>query len=104
MLRRVDAEEARLERRDLAALETHDAEPVAPPLLTVDTETELLPQGHPKWVKDGLSISQRARELIARLKPVVVRVLRFWDHGVRSIVVGGRRVSVDASGSYRTDS
>ncbi|HEY9085140.1 MAG TPA: hypothetical protein VIN40_04255 [Candidatus Tyrphobacter sp.] len=102
MLRRVDAEIA-VERGGIETLAARDTEPIAPPLLRVDPETELLPHGHPKWVKDGVSISQRARDLIARLRPVVVRVLRFWDHRVRSIVVGGRRVSVDAGGSYRAE-
>ncbi len=102
MLRRIDADESHVERGGIGTLAARDAEPVAPPLISFDSETELLPQGHPKWIRDGVSISQRARDLVARLAPVVVRVLRFWDHRVRSIVIAGRRVSVDASGSYRT--
>ena len=79
--------------------------PAAPPA-TFDPDDLLghaLPHDHPAWMKDTLSLSQRARLVFARLKPAVVTVLRFWDHQVRSIVVGGRRLSVDASGSYRLD-
>lgn len=101
MLRRIDADDPLAERGSLGAPATREAEPVAPP--RADPEMELLPRGHPKWVQDGVSISQRARDLVARLKPMAVRVLHFWDHGLRSIVIGGRRVHVDASGSYRVD-
>jgi hypothetical protein len=62
-----------------------------------------LPSDHPHWMKDTLSISQRARALIAKLKPVVVRVITAWDHRVRSISITGRTLKVDASGSYRFD-
>jgi hypothetical protein len=79
--------------------------PAAPPI-AFDPDDMLghaLPSDHPAWMKDTLSLSQRARLLFTRLKPVVITVQRFWDHHVRSIVVGGRRLSVDASGSYRLD-
>jgi hypothetical protein len=33
----------------------------------------------------------------------VFLVLSFWDHRVRSIAVGERRVRIDASGSYAID-
>ncbi len=62
-----------------------------------------LPSDHPQWMKDTLSISQRARALIAKLKPVVVKVITYWEHHVRSIVIGNERLSIDASGSYRLD-
>ncbi len=62
-----------------------------------------LPSDHPKWMKDTLSISQRARALLVRLKPVALRAIAYWEHRVRSIVVGGRTLSVDSSGSYRLD-
>jgi hypothetical protein len=79
--------------------------PAAPPI-AFDPDDMLghaLPSDHPAWMKDTLSLSQRARLLFAQLKPAVITVLRFWDHRVRSIVVGGRKLSVDASGSYRID-
>ncbi len=62
-----------------------------------------LPSDHPHWMKDTLSISQRARALIAKVKPVIVRVISAWDHRVRSISIAGRTLTVDASGSYRFD-
>ncbi len=62
-----------------------------------------LPHDHPTWMRDTLSISQRARALLARIKPVAVRVIAFWEHRVRSIAIGSRTLSVDASGSYRFD-
>ena len=77
-----------------------------PQALALDPDDMLghaLPSDHPAWMKDTLSLSQRARVLFAKLKPVVVKVYRFWDHRVRSAVVAGRRLSVDASGSYRVD-
>jgi len=77
--------------------------PVLPFVPDDELETPPLPREHPRWVKDALAVSQRARQLIARLPPVLVRVLTFWDHHVRGIVVGGRELSVDISGSYRLD-
>lgn len=62
-----------------------------------------LPSDHPKWMKDTLSISQRARALLVRLKPVALRAIAYWEHRVRSIAIGGRNLSVDPSGSYRLD-
>ncbi len=60
-----------------------------------------LPRDHPAWQRDVLSVSARARAVLAQLRPVVVRVLTFWDHVVRAAIVGGRRVEVDPSGCYR---
>lgn len=72
------------------------------PLLPEDElETPPLPREHPKWVKDALAVSARTRRLVSQLRPVVVRVLTFWDHHVRTITVGGRELSIDASGCYR---
>jgi hypothetical protein len=72
----------------------------------LETSAELgnnLPGDHPAWARDVVSLSARFRGMLARIKPVAVRVLTFWDHHVRSIMVGGRRLSVDASGCYRMD-
>jgi hypothetical protein len=79
--------------------------PLALPV-ALDPDVEIgndLPSDHPAWTKDALSLSQRARALLTKLRPVVIRVLSFWDHRVRSILVGGRTLSVDASGSYRLE-
>lgn len=62
-----------------------------------------LPNDHPRWMKDTLSISQRARALLQKMKPVVMRVITAWDHRVRHITISGRTLKVDASGSYRFD-
>ena len=77
--------------------------PVLPFVPDDELETPPLPREHPKWVKDAVAVSQRARQLIARLPAVLVRVLTFWDHRMRGIVVGGRELTVDISGSYRLD-
>ena len=69
-----------------------------------DVDSELhatLPRDHPAWQRDILSVSARARAAVAALRPVVVRALTFWDHIVRSIDIGARRIEVDPSGCYR---
>ena len=74
----------------------------ANPAGDVDGEwSSSLPRDHPAWQRDLLSVSARARAVLAQLRPVVVRVLTFWDHVVRAALVGGRRVEVDPSGCYR---
>jgi hypothetical protein len=62
-----------------------------------------LPADHPPWAKDVLSLSARFRGFMAQVKPAAIRVLTFWDHRIRSIMVCGRRLSVDASGCYRAE-
>lgn len=79
------------------------SEGIAPVVPEAELETSLSPHDRPRWVRDAVAVSQRARELIARLRPVAVRVLSFWDHRMRAIVVGECCVRVDASGSYRID-
>jgi len=69
-----------------------------------DADTDLhasLPRDHPAWQRDILSVSARARAVVAALRPVVVRVLTFWDHVARSVSMGSRRLEVDPSGCYR---
>ena len=99
MLRRVEADES----AGLAAPHGAYAEPVVPAAADVELDAGTLPPEHPRWVKDSLAVSQRARELIARLRPVAIRILTFWDHRVRAIVVAGLTVHVDPSGCYRLD-
>ena len=60
-----------------------------------------LPRDHPAWQRDVLAVSARVRAIVARLRPVAIRVLTFWDHAVRSITVGRRRLDIDPSGCYR---
>jgi hypothetical protein len=76
---------------------------IAPPQVA-DGGAEMpatLPRDHPAWQRDMLAVSARVRALLAQLRPVAVRVLTFWDHAVRSVSLGGRRLEVDPSGCYR---
>lgn len=100
MLRRIEPDDRSAARPPLA---TDAAENVVPAIAEGDIDATRLPPDHPSWVRDAIAVSARARQLVARLKPAVVAVLSLWDHRLRSIVVGGRRVSVDPSGSYRAD-
>ena len=78
--------------------------PLALAPLGPDPDAELdatLPTDHPRWQRDVLSISARARAVMANLAPLVVRVLTYWDHRVREIAFGHRRLAVDPAGSYR---
>jgi len=68
-----------------------------------DIEVPSLPRDLPQWARDAVAISQRAREMLAALKPAVVRVLTFWDHRIRNAFVAGNRLTIDASGSYRIE-
>ncbi len=60
-----------------------------------------LPGDHPAWQRDVVSISSRVRALIAAMRPVIVKVLTFWDHRLGDIMLGARTFGVDPSGSYR---
>jgi hypothetical protein len=64
-----------------------------------------LPGDHPPWQRDLVSISTRVRAVLATLKPLVVRVVSFWDHVRRSATIDGNRsLEIDPSGSYRLSS
>lgn len=103
MLRRVDGEDGRTHaaQSHAAAIPT---EQLVTPAGESETENALLPRDHPKWARDAVTLSQRAREVIGRLRPVIVKILTFWDHRVRSACIGGNRVCIDPSGSYRIES
>jgi hypothetical protein len=101
MLRRVESDESAAALSLPAGASRSEA--IVPVIADSELETGLLPRDHPRWVRDAIAVSQRAREIIAKLKPVVIRALSFWDHRLRSIVVGGRRVDVDPSGCYRVE-
>jgi hypothetical protein len=60
-----------------------------------------LPADHPQWQRDVVSISSRARAVIATIVPVVVRTLAYWDHRIREIAFGTRSLAVDPAGCYR---
>jgi hypothetical protein len=77
--------------------------PIALPLV-VDADAAgdaRLPADHPAWQRDVLSISSRARAIIATIVPTVVRTLSYWDHRAREIVLGQRTLAVDPAGCYR---
>lgn len=79
--------------------------PAAPLALVVDPDSDIapapLPADHPRWQRDTLSISARAGAAIAAIVPHVVRTLSYWDHRLREIVLGTRRLGVDNAGCYR---
>ncbi|MHB8145860.1 MAG: hypothetical protein ACYDGM_01190 [Vulcanimicrobiaceae bacterium] len=99
MLRRVDIEDRPPSLA--AALGLAQSEPIVTATNEAEHDTALLPHDHPPWVKDALSVSQRARALFATLRPVLMQVLTFWDHRIRSTTIAGQRISIDPSGSYR---
>lgn len=101
MLRRIELEEAGASVPLQVGASRSEA--VVPVVAKAELDTALLPHDQPRWVKDAIAVSQRARELIAKLRPAAVHVLCFWDHRIRAIAVGDRRVQVDASGCYRAD-
>jgi hypothetical protein len=77
---------------------------VAPALPPIDAEAAGLPDfpaDHPQWQRDVVSISSRARAVIASVVPAVVRTFAFWDHRLREIAFGSRTLAVDPAGSYR---
>jgi hypothetical protein len=75
--------------------------PVLPPIDADAAGVPAFPSDHPPWQRDVVSISARARAVIAAIAPVVVRTLSYWDHRVREIAFGSRTLSVDPAGCYR---
>ena len=47
--------------------------------------------------------AQAVPALLARVKPAFITVIAAWQHRVRTLAIGGRRVAVDATGCYRVD-
>ena len=101
MLRRVEADDpATVAGYAAGAL---PAEPVVAAVSETEFDAGLLPRDHPRWVLDAVAISKAARDAVARLRPVVVLVMSMWDHPLRCVAVAGRRLGIDASGSYRIE-
>jgi hypothetical protein len=75
--------------------------PALPPIDAEASGLPDLPSDHPQWQRDVVSISSRARALIANVVPVVVRTLAYWDHRIREVAFGARTLSVDPAGCYR---
>lgn len=103
MLRRIELDDRRVSAGPSTQLGLPPSLPIVPAIADLEFDGSLLPHDHPAWAKDALTVSTRARDWIAALKPVVMHVLRFWDHRIRAAVVGGARVCIDASGSYRVE-
>jgi hypothetical protein len=101
LLRRIDLEESAAAGTALQA--AGYTEPVVNGVDAASLEELPLSRDHPRWVKDAVAISARARELIAQMRPVVIRILTQWDHRLRTIAIGDRRVAVDTSGCYRVE-
>jgi hypothetical protein len=101
VLRRIENDDGNVALRMAGSAEPSD--PVVPAPADAGLDTTHLPHDHPNWVRDAIAVSGRARDLAAKLKPAIVAVMSHWDHRLRSIVVAGRRLRVDSSGSYRAD-
>lgn len=99
MLRRIEADDP----LQLAVAQGAYAEPVVAGAGQAELGAGSLPPDHPRWIKDSLALSQRARDIVARLRPIAIRILTFWDHRVRAATIGGLLVRVDPSGCYRLD-
>ncbi len=100
----VERDASPLAAQDPAFTAALAAQAVPPLAFDLDLETgSRLPPDHPPWPRDVVSISQRARALLARVKPAFITVIAAWQHRVRTLAIGGRRVAVDATGCYRVD-
>lgn len=100
MLRHIELEPSSAYEAAALALPTHAILPVAP---NDELQTPNLPREHPAWAADTLTLSSRARAIVAQLVPVLIRVLSFWDHRTRSATIGTRRLAIDAAGGYRLE-
>jgi len=82
-----------------------DAVPVdepRPSLLDDDRGRRVvLPNEHPEWRRDVVSLSERAKAALGRVQMKLIRVVTFWDHRTTSLALEDRTLEVDYSGSYR---
>jgi hypothetical protein len=90
---RVPHEIAAHSPREIASAALHD--------VAGDEIVARLPATTPAWQRDVVAVSARVRALLDTLRPIVVGVLTFWDHALRSVRIGAHRLEVDPSGSYR---
>ena len=77
---------------------------VVPALAPIDADAAglpALPNDHPRWQRDSVSLSARARGIVAHAVPIVVRTFSYWDHRLREIALGTRTLTVDPAGCYR---
>ncbi len=87
----------------LAGRQAAGAAEIARPSLLDDERGNrvVLPADHPVWRRDNLSLSARAKALLAKVRPYVIHVLTFWDHRATTLSLDDVRIDIDASGSYR---
>jgi hypothetical protein len=77
---------------------------VAPALAAIDADAAglpALPNDHPQWQRDVVSMSARARAIVAQAVPAALRVFSYWDHRICEIAFGPRTLAVDPAGCYR---
>lgn len=90
-----------------AALVPLDPTAIQPTVLAtvaIDPEAAgepVLPADHPPWQRDVVSLSSRARAVLATIVPTVVRTLCYWDHRLRELTFGARMLTIDPAGCYR---
>ena len=99
MLRRIELEQTPPALS--ARLEAGRSEAVVPAVAQADLETALRRTTIRAGLRTRLPCRSGRGSLSHKLRPVIVRVLSFWDHRIRSIMVGNRCVQVDPSGCYR---
>ncbi len=76
-------------------------QPLAPTIDPDALDDARLPPDHPQWQRDVISVSTRTRAILAALAPTIVRTLSYWDHAVRTALLGVRTLTVDPAGCYR---
>jgi hypothetical protein len=74
---------------------------VAPALDPDASDDARLPPDHPQWQRDVISLSSRTRAILASVVPTIVRTFSYWDHTVRTLILGPRTLSIDPAGCYR---
>lgn len=58
----------------------------------------------PAWALDAVVPSERFRLVLTALRPILLRVLRYWDQRVRRLTLrDGRAIIVADSGCYRVE-
>jgi hypothetical protein len=86
---------------ELATRSPAGIEPSGPSDIDGDEIGARLPASTPAWQRDTVAVSARVRALLDTLRPIVIGVLTFWDHALRSVRIGARRLEIDPSGCYR---
>ncbi len=67
------------------------------------TVASTLPSDFPAWVRDAVILSDPLRLVMVGLRPVVLKLVRYWDQRIRTVKVDGRTISLEDHGGYRLD-